>query len=86
MSNYPGPYRDKDLDYYMGLSYPIEVIHDEDGYFARVKDLPGCSTYTGPQGTPNELFELIEDAKRGYIEVSLEYGDPIPEPRVSRAS
>lgn len=56
MSNYPGPYRDKDLDYYMGLSYPIEVIHDEDGYFARVKDLPGCSTYTGPQGTPNELF------------------------------
>jgi predicted RNase H-like HicB family nuclease len=28
-----------------------------------------------------ELEEMIEDAKRGYIEVSLEHGDRIPVPR-----
>ncbi len=71
----------KTLDYYMGLPYTVEVSHDEVGYFARVEDLPGCSTYTGADGTPDELFELIEDAKRGWISDALEHGDPIPEPR-----
>lgn len=71
----------KSLEYYMELPYAVEVSHDEDGYFARVEDLPGCSTYTGPDGTPGELFELIEDAKRGWIADALEHGDPVPEPR-----
>jgi antitoxin HicB len=68
----------KTLEYYMGLPYTVEIKHDEDGWFARVPDLPGLMTYAE---TFEELEPLIEDAKRGYFEVSLEHGDPIPEPR-----
>ena len=75
----------KDLDYYMRLSYKVEVSHDEDGYFARVEDLPGCSTYTISEGTLVELFELVEDAKRGWIEDALEHGDPVPEPHITES-
>ncbi|MDP8952409.1 MAG: type II toxin-antitoxin system HicB family antitoxin [Actinomycetota bacterium] len=49
-----------------------------DGYFAEVVELPGCMTEAD---TLEELWPMIEDAKRGWIEVSLEHGDPIPEPR-----
>jgi len=31
--------------------------------------------------TPQEAIEMIHDTMRGWIEVSLEDGDPIPEPR-----
>ncbi len=68
----------KDLAYYMSLPYEVVVKRDEGGWFARVPDLPGCMTHSE---TFEELLPLIKDAKRGYIEVSLEHGDPIPEPR-----
>ena len=35
----------KDLQYYLGLPYTIEIVPDEDGYFVRVLELPGCMTY-----------------------------------------
>jgi antitoxin HicB len=45
---------------------------------ARVVELPGCIT----QGdTFEELGEMIEDAMRGWIEVALEDGQEVPEPR-----
>jgi antitoxin HicB len=67
---------------YLRLPYTIEVIRDNDeenpGWVARVVELPGCIT----QGdTFEELREMIEDAMRGWIEVALEDGIPIPEPR-----
>ena len=70
---------DKDLDYYMGLPYTVEVKQDEEdgSYFAKIVELPGCMTWAE---TYEELGPMIEDAKRGYIEDSLEHGDPIPEP------
>ena len=70
----------KGLDYYMGLPYEVVVKEDRDGggWFARVPDLPGCMTFSE---TFEGLHPMIEDAKRGYIEVSLEHGDPVPEPR-----
>jgi antitoxin HicB len=68
----------KDLEYYMGLPYEVVIKPSEGGYFARVPDLPGCMTFAE---TYAELKDMIEDAKRGWIEVSLEHGDPIPEPR-----
>jgi len=69
---------DKTLDYYAGLPYTVEVKHDEDGWFAKVVDLPGCMTWAD---TFEELGPMIEDAKRGWIEDALEHGDPVPEPR-----
>jgi antitoxin HicB len=69
----------KSVEYYMNLPYKIELQRDpEGGWFVQVKELPGCMS----QGeTPEEAIAMIQDAMRGWIEVSLEDGDPIPEPR-----
>jgi antitoxin HicB len=67
----------KDLEYYLSLSYRIEVYPDEGGYTAAVPDLPGCITCGE---SLEEVLELIEDAKAGWLELALEDGDPIPEP------
>ena len=68
----------KTLDYYLGLPYTIELTPDpEEGWFVRVKELPGCSS----QGeTAEEALEMIRDAMKGWLEVSLEEHYPIPEP------
>ena len=72
----------KTIDDYLALPYTIELIREttpeESGWAARVVELPGCITQAD---TFEELGEMIEDAMRGWIEVSLEDGDPIPEPR-----
>jgi antitoxin HicB len=69
----------KTIDYYMGLPYTIELWRaEEGGWVVRVKELPGCVS----QGeTPEEAIEMIQDAMQGWLEVSLEMGDAIPEPR-----
>ena len=69
----------KPLEYYLGLPYTRELIPDPSGvWFVRIKELPGCMS----QGkTQEEAMRMIEDAMRGWIEVSLEDGDAIPEPR-----
>ena len=70
---------EKTVEYYMGLPYTIELQRDPvEGWFVRVKELPGCMS----QGeTPEEAIEMIQDAMQGWLEVSLEMGDAIPEPR-----
>lgn len=68
----------KTIEYYMSLPYTVEVIHDEDGYFAKIVELPGCMTWSD---TFEELGPMIEDAMRGWVEDAFMYGDPIPEPR-----
>lgn len=69
----------KTVEYYLSLPYTIELVPEpQEGWFVSVKELPGCMS----QGdTPEEAIEMIQDAMRGWIEVSLEDGDPIPEPR-----
>ena len=69
----------KTVEYYMDLPYTIELIPEpQGGWFVAVKELPGCMS----QGdTVEEAIEMIRDAMRGWIEVSLQDGDPIPEPR-----
>jgi predicted RNase H-like HicB family nuclease len=67
----------RDLNYYLGLPYTLEIMPDEDGYFVRVLELPGCHTYAD---TLEKLWPMLEDAMRDWIEVSLEDGDDIPEP------
>lgn len=67
---------------YLALPYTIEVIRDEDdeysGWFARVVELPGCMTEAD---TFAELGEMIENAMRAWLEIALEDGQAIPEPR-----
>lgn len=66
------------IDHYTSLPYVAEVRRTEQGYFARVPDLPGCMTWAD---TFEELGPMIEDAKLAWIEDALEDGDHIPEPR-----
>ena len=68
----------KDLNYYLSLPYPIELIPDEDGYwFAQIPLLPGCMTQGASR---NEVLEMLDEAKELWLETSLEEGIPIPEP------
>lgn len=69
----------KDLKYYMGLPYRVEVVEDkeEGGYALRYPELNGCVTAAA---TIEEGFKQLEDAKREWFSACLEDGIAIPEP------
>ena len=69
----------KDLNYYMGLNYKIEVIEDkeEGGYAFSCPELKGCVTCAD---TIQKGIEMIEDAKKSWFTACLEDEIPIPEP------
>jgi|WetSurMetagenome_2_1015567.scaffolds.fasta_scaffold00832_13 antitoxin HicB len=69
----------KPLEYYTGLKYPI-TLHPatEGGYAVEIEDLPGCIS----QGeTVEEATEMIEEARRLWLESAYEDGIDIPLPR-----
>lgn len=69
----------KDLNYYLSLPYNIILVRDGDAtWFARVLELPGCMT---EGDSAAEAAEMIQDAMAGWLEVAIEEGLPIPEPR-----
>lgn len=72
----------KNLEYYLKLPYKVEVFTENDpddpGFVASIPDLPGCITQAD---TFAELGEMIEDAKRSWLEAAIEHGISIPEPR-----
>lgn len=68
----------KYLEYYLSLLYPIELIPDMDGYwFARIPLLKGCMTNGD---TREDALNMIDDAKRLWLETALSLGMTIPEP------
>ncbi len=69
----------KPLEYYMNAKYPVTLeAAPEGGYFVQVEDLPGCYS----QGeTVEEALEMIEEARRLWLEVAYEEGLEIAEPR-----
>jgi len=69
----------KNLDFYMGLNYKIEVIKNEedDGYTLYCPELRGCITSAG---TIEEGIIMIEDAKIAWFKACIEDNVPIPEP------
>jgi antitoxin HicB len=70
---------EKSIGYYLSLPYRVEIYPEPDGsgYTAVIPELPGCMTCAD---TIEELWHMVEEAKRGWLEVSLEDGDYIPEP------
>lgn len=71
----------KDLNYYMGLPYRVEVVEDkeEGGYALHCPELSGCMTCAD---TIEQGFRMIEDAKREWFTACLEDGIAIPEPAI----
>jgi predicted RNase H-like HicB family nuclease len=69
----------KDIQYYMGLNYKIEIVKDaaEGGYALQCPELPGCVTCAE---TVDEGLKMIEDAKKSWLEICLDSDMPIPEP------
>lgn len=72
----------KDLEYYLSLPYPIELIPDEDGFwFAQIPLLSGCMT----QGASREeALEMLDEAKILWLETALDRSIPIPEPEIAK--
>lgn len=70
---------EKNMEYYTRLPYRVEIYPEPDGtgYTAVIPELPGCMTCAD---TLDELWDMIEEAKMGWLEISLEDGDYIPEP------
>ena len=71
----------KSVAYYLGLPYTIELHQDaEEGWFVRVKELPGCMS----QGdTADDALASIREVLPLWIETALESGYEIPEPRIA---
>ena len=68
----------KNLEYYMALPYTIELTPDVDGYwFAEVPLLEGCMTNGNSW---DDALQMIEDAKRAWLNTALDKKLPIPEP------
>ena len=73
----------KNVNYYLSLPYTLKVVReDENTWFARVEELSGCITEAG---SAEEATEMILDAMAAWIEIALEDGYPIPEPRSDEA-
>lgn len=70
--------QEKDLDYYMNLSYNIDVIsHDESGYTVGIRELPWITAHNQDLGVACELLECNKDE---WLQEAVESGVPIPEP------
>lgn len=68
----------KDLNYYLNLKYEIYLEKNSDGtYFGEVKELIGCITEADSK---EEVLQMLEDAKRAWLEIALERKVQIPEP------
>jgi antitoxin HicB len=58
--------------------YRVEVTREDGDYVGRIPDLPGLVT---GGATLEEMYAMIEDAKRGWIATAIHFGDPVPEPQ-----
>ena len=68
----------KPLEHYLDLQYPFVVHTDPDGGYVIVyPDLPGCLSQAE---TLDEIPDMAEDARTGWIETEYEEGRNIPEP------
>ncbi len=70
--------QNKNFEYYISLPYRINIYPSpEGGYAVEIPELPGCLS----QGeTLEDALQMLEDAKRAWIDVALQDGDTIPEP------
>lgn len=70
----------KNLEYYMGLSYKIEIIEDktEGGYALYCPELKGCMTCAD---TIEQGIKQLEEAKKEWFIACIEDNITIPEPQ-----
>jgi antitoxin HicB len=65
------------LNYYLGLNYPIEILRSDDGVFAFHPDLDGCAA----QGESiEEAISNLDVARQLWLSARLEDGLSVAEP------
>lgn len=67
----------KDMDYYLALNYPMEIVEDDGRFVVSIPDLPGCVSYGD---TPEEAIANIKATKRLWLKGAFESGETIVEP------
>lgn len=71
----------KDINYYMSLDFTMVVnkVREDDKtyYYGKFAELDGCHTTSD---TVDELINELEEVKKDYLEIKLEFGNPIPKP------
>jgi predicted RNase H-like HicB family nuclease len=68
----------KDIHYYMALPYTIEIMQDDGIWFARVRELEGCMTFSEAE---EQIFPMIREAMELWLETAIERNRPVPEPQ-----
>lgn len=58
--------------------YHVVVTREDGDYVGRIPELPGLVT---GGATLEEMYAMVEDAKRGWIAAALHHGRPVPEPQ-----
>ena len=72
----------KPVEYYLNLSYEIEVQKEEEGGFVvSIPVLPGCITQVEEWG---EAEDAIEEVRRIWIQTAYEDGVKIPLPKSAK--
>lgn len=63
--------------------YPIVIswLDEDDVYLAEIPDLQGCRAHGD---TPEEALREVLKVREMWLDVALEDGRPIPEPKVRR--
>ena len=62
------------------MEYAVTLERGPNNYGASVPDLPGC---VAAADTREETLDLIREGIGYHIELMLEDGDPVPQPRMS---
>jgi hypothetical protein len=70
---------EKSIDYYMNLPYTVELASSGDWYQASIKELPCMATVSASESV-EELWRLLKEDQRGWIEQQLRWGREVPEP------
>ena len=72
----------KDLAYYVGLNYRIELYYDAEGdWIAKNPELPGCMA---DGKTIEESLASLTTCRELWIETRLATGHEVPEPQLDR--
>ena len=57
-------------------AFAVDFEQEEDGSWSvDIPTIPACAAWGG---TKAEALENLQDLTQGYLEVLLEYGDPLP--------
>jgi antitoxin HicB len=68
----------KDLNYYLGLKYPVELVETDSGFVVSHPDLPGCASFGD---TISEAIDSLAEVRELWLQGQIETHGIAPEPR-----